>query len=839
MSALAALTTTRLLIAGAWARNYMRLSLTILVIALGVALGVTVHTINGSAARELSTAVRSVAGEADLSVRASDTGFSEEWYPRLATRPEVAAASPTLEISAALTQRRERLRIIGIDPLRALLLQPALLGDANDRISDLLRDDTIMLSNSAAQQLGIAEGDILHVQVGLRSRALRVIAILPVNDALRQPLGLMDIAAAQWMFDRVGSLTRIDLRLRPGHDALDTRNRINALLPAGVYAVEPEMTATQSLALSRAYRVNLNMLALISLFTGAVLVFSTQVLSALRRRTHFALLRALGMTESRLAMVLALEAAVLGVLGSMLGIVLGLFIARIGLAYAGADLGAGFFQGIGARFSIDALGLVIIAAAGMIASVLGGAIPAREAARAAPAQALRAGSEQAEAASSPRIAPGLLTLLVALGLLVLPPIDGLPVFGYAAIGGLLIGAILLMPAFVRWALAAVPGTRWAWMRLAVEQMRAAPRFAAISLATILTSFSLAVAMLIMIYSFRHSLDSWLSTVLPADLYARAGPGGGSAWLDADAQERMRTVPGVHRVAFARIQSLQLDPARPLVALIARDLDPSRPDGLPLLTPQQLPRDASIPVWISEAMRSVYGFEIGQRVALPLAGRRIEVTVAGVWRDYVRQGGAIVISRADYVHLTADRTANDAWIWLEPGRRAVDVMQDMRLALGAGAELELREPGLIRALSLAAFDRTFAVTYALQFAALAIALFGTGVGISAQALTRRAEFGMLHHVGMTRSGLVRMLGAEGALLGGLGALSGIVTGVLMSYVLIHVINRQSFHWSMEIHWPAAELVIVSVALILSCAATAAVSARHAIGMDAIRAVREDW
>ena len=838
MSLVGAATTARLLIGGAWSQNFVRLSLTVCVIALGVALGVAVHTINHSASRELSAAVRSLAGEADISVRSSESGFDEALYPRLATLPAISAASPAIELTVKLTGKNERLRIVGIDPLRALVLQPALLGDATDRILDLLRDDAVMLTASAAQQLGLAEGDTLSVQAGSRTRGLQVVAILPLNDALRQPLALMDIGVAQWAFERIGRLTRVDLRLRPGHDPAAIRDRINAMLPAGVHAVEPEMTARQSLALSRAYRVNLNMLALISLFTGAVLVFSTQVLSALRRRTHFALLRALGMTETQLATILAIEAALLGLLGAALGICLGLLVAQFALAYAGADLGAGFFQGIGARLDIDPLGLAIIGGTGIVAAALGGAVPAREAARVPPAQALRAGSEQREVNRRLRILPGAIAFAVGLGLLALPPIAELPVFGYVAIGCFLIGAIALMPAYVRCALAVAPRTRSAPARLATAQMRGAPRFAGISLATILASFSLAVAMLIMIHSFRQSLDAWLGTVLPADLYARASPAG-SAWLDPDAQERIRAAAGVRRAAFARVQTLQLDPRRPLVTLIARDLDPTDPEGLPLVAPQQLPRDRSIPVWISEAMRSLYDIDVGQRFAIPLAGEPVDVTVAGVWRDYVRQGGAVLISRSDYVRLTGDRVANDAWIWLVPGEGAVTAMEALRHALGAGTELELREPGALRALSLAAFDRTFAVTYALQFAALAIALFGAGLGISAQTLARRAEFGMLQHVGMTRPELTRMLGIEGALLGALGAIAGIVTGVLMSYVLIHVINRQSFHWTMEMHWPVTELAVVSIALIASCAATAAVGTQHALGTDAVRAVREDW
>jgi putative ABC transport system permease protein len=285
--------------------------------------------------------------------------------------------------------------------------------------------------------------------------------------------------------------------------------------------------------------------------------------------------------------------------------------------------------------------------------------------------------------------------------------------------------------------------------------------------------------------------------------------------------------------------LQLDPARPLVTVIARDLEPARLEAVPLIAPQHLPPAGSIPVWVSEAMRDLYGAEVGQRLVLPLGGADAEVTVAGIWRDYVRQGGAVLISRADYVRMTGDRLASQAWIWLEPGQSPEQAQHALRQRLGFGPEFELREPGMLRARSLAIFDKTFAVTYALQFAALTIALFGIGIGFSAQAFARRSEFGMLHHVGMSRRELSYMLSAEGALLGVLGAIAGLLVGAAMSYVLIHVINRQSFHWSMEMYWPTASLASVSIALILCCTVTATVSARRALGADAISAVREDW
>jgi putative ABC transport system permease protein len=296
---------------------------------------------------------------------------------------------------------------------------------------------------------------------------------------------------------------------------------------------------------------------------------------------------------------------------------------------------------------------------------------------------------------------------------------------------------------------------------------------------------------------------------------------------------------VERVAFSRYDAVILDPNRSAVTLIARDLDPRRPEAVQWVVPPRPPQDGSIPVWVSEAARTLYGLDMGMQLRLPVGGTTIEATVAGVWRDYVRQGGAILVPRTAYLGAGGDARANEAWIWLRPGSEPEAAAAALRQFLALGPELELREPRRLRALSLAAFDRTFAVTYALQLVAVLIGLFGISVGASAEAIARRRELGMLHHIGMERRQIGSSLAYEGGLIGGLGAIAGLLAGALMSLVLIHVINRQSFHWSMELHVPWLALLLLAAALAASAMATAALSVRRALGADIVHAVREDW
>src|SRR5262249_35473132 len=224
--------------------------------------------------------------------------------PKLARLPEVALASAVVEVDAKLSGREDVLKILGVDAFRAAGVQPGLIAEPEDRL-DLLRSDTLFLSPAAAHWLGVSVGDHLHFQGGRREVLLRIAGWTPV--AGQQRLAVMDIAGVQWAFDRLGALTRVDLRLKPGTDVASFRERLQSELPAGVAAELPATAVQANANVSRSYRVNLNVLALVALLTGGLLVFSTQALAVVRRRAHFALLRVLGLTRRRLLSCLPLH----------------------------------------------------------------------------------------------------------------------------------------------------------------------------------------------------------------------------------------------------------------------------------------------------------------------------------------------------------------------------------------------------------------------------------------------------------------------------------------------------------------------------------------------------
>jgi putative ABC transport system permease protein len=817
-----------------------RLLVTVLAIALGVALGESVYLVNATALNEFGLATKRLVGEADIIVRGPRDGFSEALYPVLARDSAVAVASPVLELQAALPGRRDTLKILGLDPFRASALQPALLGGMAGGFLDLLQTDGIFLSSGAARQLDVRRGDVLAVTVGSSTKPLRVLGILS-EENFPEPLGVMDIASVQWIFNMLGRLNRVDLRLAAGTPVDAYRSELERRLPPGVLAVAPKVERDRAVTVTRAYRVNLNMLALVALWTGAFLVFSTQSLSVLRRRRSLALLRAIGVTRSGLQWALVGEGAVLGVIGSLLGVMLGFMFAAAMLRVLTGDLGLGQMHAVGATVHAAALPLGFFFVVGVGVASAGAWMPARSASRQPPARSLKGGDGDYGEIATTSWHAGVALLLVGALFAQLPAVAGLPLFGYASIAALLFGAVLLVPVLTVRVLALAPPTNRVVWDAAIAQLRENVGLSTLSLASIIVSFSLMVAMAIMVYSFRVSFEHWLGKLLPADLQIREPLGNDTAYWSPSEQAKLASVPGIERLEFRRTRQILLDAGRPAVTLIARGATPSQAAGeLPLIeTAAPAPGDPLEPVWISEAVQDLYGLRNGGTLALSLAGHTRKYRVAGVWRDYARTFGAVVMTVPAYSAATGDRGATEGSVWLNGRRTADAVAAGLRACFVRDDMLEIMTSTAVRERSLQIFDRAFAITYALEGIAVVIGLTGISFAAGSTALARRSEFGMLRHIGMLRRQVVGILASEGFLMSVFGVLYGLTLGAVLSLVLVYVVNRQSFNWSIDLAVPAWQLGALSVILIGAAALTAVWSGRAATSTDAVRAVREDW
>ena len=842
-----------------WRHHPWRQGAALLAVTLGVALAFSVQLINQSALGEFSAAVRSINGEPDFELRGQRGGFDEALYGRVAMHPDIALASPVVEVETqALTgdaasggdikAKRAPLRVLGIDVLVAAPMSPALLpklstsGKAGrpERLG-LFDPDAVALNPSARLRLGAA--DTLRLQTPDGIVALRVHGSVSAGGP---PLAVMDIAGAQAQFGMLGRLSRIDVRLKPGAD----REKVVASLrlqdfgSQGVRATTPDEAAQRVSNVSRAYRVNLTVLALVALFTGAFLVFSILSLSVAQRQPQFALLGVLGLgAAQRLRLVLA-ESALLGVAGSLLGLALGTGLAAAALRLLAGDLGGGYFPGVAPTLHFSVPAALAYGALGVAAALVGGWLPAREAQRLAPAQALKGLGNAAGSDRARWLGPALIA--VALALLGVPPVFDMPLAAYVSVALLLLGGIVCVPGGIGLLLRAIAPPQQALALLAVERARHQRQTATVAVAGVVASLALSVALSVMVASFRDSIITWLDTVLPADLYARAGASTGSSdvitlapgWVSDAAR-----IDGVVRIETLRVSSVQIDAAQPAVALIARPLaDPAR--SLPLVGELAALPPGETAAYVSEAMVTLYGAATGTRLALPLPnGQRATVFVRGVWRDYARQHGAVVLATDDWQRLTGDTRINDLALWLQTGTDEASVQQQLRaLATRHGMDGELIEfasASEIRAISLRVFDRSFAVTYWLQGVAIAIGLFGIAASFSAQVLARRKEFGLLAHLGLTRRQVLTVVTAEGAVWTAAGALLGLALGIAVSVVLVKVVNPQSFHWTMDLMLPGSRLAALCAAVIAAGTLTAGLAARRAAGRDMALAVKEDW
>jgi len=884
-----------------WRHHPWRQAAAVLAVALGVALAFAVQLINASALSEFSAAVHAASGAPDFSVRPRDGLLAEDLYPRLAMAPGVAQASPVIDLPVTVRAADGQARpahLLGLDAFVAPWIspgwlvqpeEPAASGAASPGAPLAALDPDLVFLNAAARAL-VGKARRLTLQVDGRTHEFSIGGRIAADGP---PLLVMDIAGAQTHFDRVGSLSRIDVRLAPGA----RQEAVMAALDAGpdVRAAAPDEAALRMARLSQSYRVNLSVLSLVALFTGAFLVFSVQSLAVAKRIPQLALLGVLGMDGRQRRALVWIDSLTVGVLGGAAGLALGTALAAAALRALGGDLGSGTLGGSAPHLQWSVLAALAYGGLGIASAFAGGWWPARAAQGIAPAQSLKGLSTAAGADWPAAAGLGLIALAALLALV--PPWHAIPWGAYACVGVLLLGGISLVPQVVALLLAGFRGARNPVAALAVARAVDQRHTATAAVAGVVASLSLVVALTVMVSSFRDSLIAWLDDVLPADLYVRQVPGASDTPVFLPPEVvAAASGPGVRQVRAERLVPVTLAPDQPEAALLVRDLLPG--ETQPRLPWVVAPDDASpaptglLAVYPTEVLAALQHLKKGDVISLPLPPPRganaataprttsVRAVVRGIWRDYARQQGALLMSRADWLRLTGDERISGLAVWLvdaggqgDAARMDVDadtvthphagvdananagtgaragagagaatraaVVARIQAAVRPDAPTEVATAGELRAYSLRIFDRSFAVTRWLQGVALAIGLAGIAASFSAQVLARRREFGTLQHLGFTRRQVLALVACEGALWSAVGAVLGLALGLAVSVVLVKVVNPQSFHWTMQMSAPPGTLLALGLGVALAGALTAWVSGHAAASRDVVRAVKEDW
>jgi putative ABC transport system permease protein len=860
-----------------------------LTVALGIGLAVAIHTVNRSALSEFGRALDTVNGQASAQLVATSGDFSDDLLDAVVSHQKelgIRAVSPVLE------RATQPVRVLGLDIFQAGRVTSALLPAVSEeqrlRVFD---QDAIFLSATALKELALAVGDDLSLSFGGKKQTFKVAGLVPGVSG--QSLAVMDLGVAQWRLGGLGQLSRLDIQLVDGANVKDLAVALKNL-NLRLTLVTAEDRDRRMSNLSRAYRVNLSVLALVALFTGAFLVFTTISFSVLRQQSELALLRVLGAGRTWLFGLVLTQALLVAAVGGLLGLGLGLGVASVLLRVMGGDLGAGYFSTSVPPLDVEVSMLLGFWLLSLVVGGVAGYFPARAATAGSPVSQLRAGA--AERTLKPvlnaRIAVALAIISVVLTLL--PPINGLPLAAYLSIAFILFAGLALMPSLVKqffsWLAWFIPskglGAMSPSLTLAVWRLAQAPASAAGLISGVVAALALTVAMVVMVASFRDSVTQWLDKVLPADLYASltrsdlndasgqdptshsngasgqdstshsngaSGQDSTSHSNEASGQHpvslhRLAAIPGIARVELTLQQKILFRPEQPEVMLIARPVPSGRAaQVLPVtgdLSVQTKGITNPLPeVFVSEAMLDLYNWKPGEIHTLPVkasSGESLSVWVAGVFRDYGRQHGSVVMDISVYQALTQDRRRTDIALWLTPDSNPAVVLERLRKQFPQLKALEFRSSSDLRALSLTIFDRSFAMTYALEVAALLVALFTVAAGFAGQALLRQKEFALVQQLGQSTSQLTQWICLESGLLLALASCWGTVLGLLMSQVLIHRVNPQSFHWTMETSLPAVAIIVLILVTVLLGMLAAVWAAKKNLNAERLAlSLREDW
>ena len=807
-------------------RDSARSLVTILGVALGVAVTLAIGLANDGVLTSFRNSLDHVAGRTQLEVSAGEPGFDEALFPVIAGAPGVASAAPILQAVMPVSGTAAgSLLVLGVDVLgdAAFREYRGPTPDLAEPLRLLTDVDAILLSTRYARAHGIGVGGRLQMNTPTGPKAFTVRGLLADEGVARTMDGqvaVLDIAAAQVHFGKLGRLDRVDLLLQSGADPERVAADLRGRLPAGVDVERPEARNAQVEQMLGSFQLNLFVLSLIALFVGAFLVYNTMAVSVVRQRRQIGILRSLGMSRSGVLLSVIGEGVAIGLVGSLCGAALGVLLARRTLQAVSLTVSSLYAFIVPGELAAPPPTILRAVLLGLGVTLVASLAPALEATRVPPREDL------APAAIERRHRPwlyaglGLLFLFATLGLARLGPAGGRPLFGYASALTLLLGAILLCPillhTFQSGLVATLRGSRRIASRLAVGNLRRALRRNSVTVAAMAVGLAMLVSVSTMIASFRQTVEVWIDQTIRADLYlSRTGRliKGADARLPADLLPRIRSVHGVADADGFRGLRLR-DERGGQFLLGAGDFDLMARRGRLLFRRGDSGRilqeaRARNKVIVSETFAERYHLAEGDEVLLRPPGGSVRLRIAGVYYDYTTEGGLVVMDRRLFQQLWPDSWLNSIVIYLAPGADAETVGQAVRVATGR-EDLVIFSNRDLRRRILEIFDKTFSITYALQAIALIVAALGVLTTLAASDLERTREIGILRSLGFGRAGIARTVLAEAGLLGILANVVGVLAGLALSLILIHVINKQSFGWTIQFIFPG-RLIIQYAAL----------------------------
>jgi len=749
----------------------------------------------------------------------------------------------------------EAVKVLGIDILRdqpfrdysLLELERPLDGSRREFNTQLFLQiltspQTVVITEKLASRRHYPLGSEMRLMIGDRVLPFTVRGILKNEGPARVLDGnfiLMDIAAAQFAFDRLGRVDRVDVLLPDGADVRQSLDAIAGRLPPGLSAERPSRRSDQVETMLAAFHTNLTALSWIALIVGLFLVYNTVTISVVARRQEIGTLRALGLSRQKVLLLFLGEATALAVIGIAIGLGLARLLADAAVTLTSSTVSTLYIAAVSAPPDMNIGHLWTAIAIGLPLSLIAAAIPAIEASQVPPTAAMR-GHDTLE--MRVRFKPAALIvavifLVLAYGLAQLPPVGRRPVFGYMSSFAMVIGGAFLVPS-IMYVLAKI-GRAFLRGTLGVEGLlahanlvSAIPRLS-ISVAALSVSLSMMVAIAVMIGSFRDTVVYWVGQTLKADLFI--GPGirptvGSEQTVSQDVIDTLAKHPQV--AALDQFRNVDLIFEGNLAVLGAGSYDVVLNEGSLLFKSpgnareemrRAIGQDAVI---VSEPFAMRYHKQAGDTIDIPTPQGVHQFRIAAIYYDYASDRGVVILDRGTFRKYFGDLPPTGVAAYLKPGADPEKVRAEMLDMIDEGHRAFIFSNRTLREEILVVFDSTFAITYALEVIAIVVAMLGVAGTLLTLVLERRRELSLLRLTGADRRQVRRMVIIEAALIGAVSQGIGLAVGLGLSMVLIYVINVQSFGWTIQFHLPLAFLLQATIAVVIATSVAGIYPARRA-------------
>jgi putative ABC transport system permease protein len=844
----------RALVSGPARRRPQRAVLPVIGVAIGVAAAAAIQHANGSVTESFREAAAALSGRSDYVVTGV-AGVPVAALERLSFLWGLGSFAPAVTGTALVDDGSgEIAQILGVDPggdgaVREMRLT------GKERLSSLLAPGSVFVPEAFARRHGLTPGRTIRIVAGGVRRTVRVAALLELTGVARAAGGdllVTDIFTAQRLLGKEGTLDRVDIVLDPGEPREAVAARVRAALPAGLTLQAPGRSAATADRMVRAFRFNLNALASLTLLVAMFLIANAVSISVLRRRPEISTLRALGASRSSIFAVFVAEGLGIGLLGTLLGEAGGVFLARAALKSVAGTVSNIYMPT--AKFAaagyLPAAGLA--AGVGMVSALLATLLPAAEATRVEPSPAMRAGSIESIRRSrlAARGAGALALVVLAIFASRAGAVDGVPLFGFAAVG--LVVAALAVAAPLLVALVSAAAARPLGRFCGAPGKIAAGFFGgslsrnATAVAALAMALGMTLAMIVMVSSIRETVRDWVETTLRSDLWVKAEAGGRRGLvgdLPPDIVDFVRAIPGVAAVDPFRARDAVDARGRPFTLASGDFRVVARIGGLPLLDGRDVSAVAirareNGEVLISEPFARRFGAGAGDFVTLATPRGARSFRVAGVYRDYSNDRGTVLLDRALFLALFDDTRVTSLAVQAARGvdagalRRRLWQAAEGRYALSITTNRELRRE------VLNVFDQTFAVTRALEAIAVAVAILGIANALAASAVERRRSFGLLRAVGAQKGQIRRAVLIEAGLTGVTGAAASLGAAAAFAYLLLAVINPQSFGWTVIVDVPGGRLAAAAILVLAASLAAGLFPGRLAAAVDPAAALAEE-